>query len=77
MIHPLAENLSKLKDTELEAKILDLSRKYWQARNPMLQQQIILLLDMYNDELKTRRQKNWEQQNQNTNKDLDKLININ
>jgi len=77
MIHPLSEDLSKLKDAELENKIVELSRKYWQTRNPLVQSQITLFLDLYNEELKTRRNKLWEQQRQTTNKDLDKLININ
>jgi len=77
MIHPLAEDLTKLKDAELEVKILDLSKKYWQARNPALKQQVSLLLEMYNDELRNRRQKTWEQQRQNMDKGLDKLINVN
>jgi len=76
MLHPLAEDLSKLKDTELETKIQSLSRKYWQARNPMLQQQVAMLLEGYNQELQTRRHKNWEQQRQSLDKGLDKLINI-
>lgn len=76
MLHPLAEDLSKLKDTELETKIQSLSRKYWQARNPMLQQQVAMLLEGYNQELQTRRRKNWEQQRQSLDKGLDKLINI-
>jgi allantoicase len=77
MIHPLAEDVTKLKDAELEAKILSLSRKYWQTRNPMLQQQIAVLLEGYNQELKLRRAKAWEQQRQNMDKGLDKLINVN
>jgi len=77
MIHPLSTDLSKLKDAELESKIQELSKKYWQCRNPQLQQQVSLFLEIYNDELKTRRRKNWEQQSQNLDKGLDKLININ
>lgn len=76
-MHPLIENLSNLKDLELENKILDLSKKYWQSRNPEVQNQIIMILDMYNDELKLRRAKLWQQQYQNRDKGLDKLININ
>ena len=76
-MHPLVENLQDLKDSELENKILDLSKKYWQSRNPELQNQIIMILDMYNEELKTRRAKVWQQQYQNRDKGLDKLININ
>lgn len=77
MIHPLAEDVTKLKDAELEAKILSLSRKYWQSRNPMLQQQVAVLLEGYNQELQSRRAKTWEQQRQNMDKGLDKLINVN
>jgi hypothetical protein len=77
MFHPLAEDVTKLKDAEIEAKIQSLSRKYWQARNPMLQQQVALLLEGYNQELQSRRAKTWEQQRQNVDKGLDKLINVN
>jgi mitochondrial fission protein ELM1 len=77
MIHPLTEDVTKLKDAELEAKILSLSRKYWQTRNPMLQQQVAVLLEGYNQEFKLRRAKAWEQQRQNMDKGLDKLINVN
>jgi len=76
-MHPLIENLNDLKDSELENKILDLSKKYWQSRNPDVQNQIIMILDMYSEELKSRRAKLWQQQYQNRDKGLDKLININ
>jgi len=77
MIHPLAQDLSKLKDSEIESKIQELSRKYWQSRNPSVQQQISLFLDTYNSELTARRMKNLEQMAQNRDKDLDKLIKVN
>ena len=77
MIHPLAQDLSKLKDLEIEPKIQELGRKYWQSRNPDVQQQISLFLDTYNEELKVRRIKNIEQLAQNRDKDLDKLIKVN
>lgn len=76
-MHPLIENLNELKDSELENKILDLSKKYWQSRNPEVQNQIVMILDMYNEELKNRRAKLWQQQFQNRDKGLDKLINVN
>lgn len=76
-MHPLIENLNDLKDLELENKILDLSKKYWQSRNPEVQNQIIMILNMYNEELKNRRIKLWQQQFQNRDKGLDKLINVN
>lgn len=76
-MHPLVDDLSNLKEGELEAKMQDLGRKYWQARNPDLQHQIGLLLDVYRAELQTRRQKAYEAQFQNRDKNLDKLINVN
>jgi len=75
-MHPLIDNLTDLKDTELENKILDLSKKYWQTGNPQVQQQIIQILSMYQEELKIRRAKVWQQQYENRDKGLDKLINI-
>jgi hypothetical protein len=76
-MHPLIQDLSGLKDQELESKILDLSKKYWVARNPDLQRQIAMALDTYNEELRARRAKALEQLYQNRDKDLDKLINVN
>lgn len=76
-MHPLADDFSKLKDSEIESKIQELSKKYWQATNPSVQYQISLFLELYNEELKVRRAKIWEQQYQNRDKGLDKLINVN
>ena len=76
-MHPLVHDLSKLKDSEIESKILDLSKKYWQSSNPSVRDQISMLLDSYNEELRTRRSKLWQQQQENNDKGLDKLINVN
>jgi hypothetical protein len=76
MIHPLAEDFSQLKDAEIESRVSELSKKYWQSSNPALQNQISLFLDLYNQELKHRRAKAWQQQYQNRDKGLDKLINV-
>ena len=76
-MHPLAEDFSQLKDAEIESKILDLSKKYWSTRNPAVQNQISMLLEMYNAEMGIRRAKVWQQQYQNRDKGLDKLINVN
>jgi hypothetical protein len=76
-MHPLVHDLSKLKDSEIESKILDLSKKYWQSPNPSVRDQISMLLDSYNEELRTRRSKLWQQQQENHDKGLDKLINVN
>jgi hypothetical protein len=77
MIHPLVQDLSSLKDNEIEEKILDLSKKYWITRNPEVQFQIRMLLDQFNEELKVRRNKALQQQYENRNQELDKLIKIN
>jgi hypothetical protein len=77
MIHPLVNDLSVLKDNEIEEKILDLSKKYWITRNPEVQFQIRMLLDQFNEELRVRRNKAIQQQYENRNQELDKLIKIN
>jgi hypothetical protein len=76
MFHPLADDYMNLKETELEERIQDLSRKYFQANNPSVKQQIAIFIDIYKTELQTRRMKVWENQQKN-NKDLDKLIKVN
>ncbi len=76
MIHPLAEDFSLLKDAEIETKIQDLSKRYFQAHNLALQSQIVTLLDMYKMELANRRAKMWQEQYQKRDTDLDSLINV-
>jgi hypothetical protein len=76
-MHPLAGDFGKLKDSEIEEKILDLSKKYWATHNPAVQHQISMLLDLYNEELRDRRAKTWQQQYQNRDKGLDNLIKVN
>lgn len=76
-MHPMVDDLSQLKDTELENKVQELSRKYFQTHNPALQYQISLFLDMYRSELQSRRAKVWQEQYQKRDTDLDSLININ
>jgi hypothetical protein len=74
-MHPLAEDFSKLKDSEIENKISDLSKKYWLTTNPNVQHQISLFLDVYREELRNRQAKLW-QQHQTKSPELDKLINV-
>lgn len=76
-MHPLiGADLSNLKDTEIELKIQDLSKKYFQATNPSIRDQIVMMLDDYKNELQTRRMKQWEEQYQKRDTDLDSLINV-
>jgi hypothetical protein len=73
-MHPLAGNLSEIKDQELETKIFDLTKKYYMTTNPELRQQMSMLLDSYNEEIKKRR--NASLAKIMANKDLDKLVKV-
>ena len=75
-MHPLVGDLSSLKDAELEAKVNELTRKYFSTRNIEVQQQMVLVLDTYKEELNNRRQREYEKMMNSRNKDLDKLINV-
>ncbi len=76
MMHPLAEDYSALKDAEIENRLQDLSKKYFQTNNPAVKQQIAVFIDIYRTELSVRRAKAVEQQYQRRDKDLDKLIKV-
>ena len=77
MIHPLAEDFSQLKDIEIENRLQDLSKKYYQTQNPNIKQQIAVFIDIYKTELNSRRMKAMEQLYQKRDKDLDSLIKVN
>jgi hypothetical protein len=79
MYHPLLDSPAKLKDQDLENKILDLSRKYSIAANMgqgSVCQQIIIMLDMLKTEQSRRQQQNMSSVIKKQNKDLDDLINV-
>lgn len=76
MIHPLAEDFSQLKDADVENRLQDLSKKYWMTNNTQVRQQMTILIGLYREELSMRRQKVLQQQYQNRDKGLDKLINV-
>ena len=78
MFNPLVDSFSELKDAEIENKIVELQRKYFQAgANPQLQQQVQAIREMYKLEMQDRRSKSLQKQNQeNGDNSLDNLINI-
>lgn len=76
MFNPLVDSLEHLSDSEIDAKISELGRKYFQSHNPQVQQQLAVLLEMYKDEARTRRAKQYQKIQQNTDNGLDSLINI-
>ena len=75
-MHPLVDNLNLLKDSELENKINELTRKYFTTYNFELQRQVVIILDSYKEELSKRKQAEYEKMMNTRNKDLDKLINV-
>ena len=77
MFDPRIDNLDTFTDSEIENRIVELGRKYWMSRNPEVQQQIAIALDMYKEEASTRRAKALlKQQEQNGENPLDNLINV-
>jgi hypothetical protein len=76
-MHPLVGDLSALKDAELDLKIQDLTKKYFQSINQDVRNQIVNLLETYKEEASKRRAKALQSMMDNRDKGLDKLININ
>ena len=77
MFHPFEQNLSDLKDNELEEKVQELTRKYYQAYRlgkPELLTQISTFVTIYKDELSKRY---LERTQTELNGDLNQLINVN
>ena len=77
MFNPLLDNFDDLTDSEIENKISELSRKYFISRNPQVQQQISVILDMFKQELSSRiARARLQEQEQTGENGLDNLINI-
>lgn len=76
-MHPLTGDFEKLKDSEIESKIQDLSRKYFMTYNSDVQQQISMILNDYNQELSKRRQAALEKMMKTADKSIDNLIKVN
>ena len=76
-MHPLVNNLSELKISDLELKIAELGKKYFMTNNHDVQLQILSVLNTYQEELGVRRDIEWQKMSENREKGLDKLININ
>jgi hypothetical protein len=75
-MHPLAQNLSELKDDELHAKFQELNSKIQQAyrfRNHALLMQLQMLIEDYQNEINNRRKTLLDQKDT---KNLSSLIKI-
>jgi hypothetical protein len=75
-MHPLVANLDQLKDSELESKVTDLTKKYFMTANTELKMQIANMLESYKEALHARRAAALERVMQNQDKSLDKLIKV-
>jgi len=76
MFNPLVDDMKKLSDQQVEEKVSELGKKYWQTRNLQLRDQIASIYEMYRLEAQARRAKAYQSQSNDDN-DLDSLININ
>jgi type VI protein secretion system component VasA len=79
MFHPLEGDLSKLKDSEVESKLQELTRKYYQASrfgSQELLTQLSTFVTIYRDEMRKRQAKSLSMNNNVTNEDLGQLINV-
>ena len=79
MFHPLEEDLSQLKDSEIENKILELNKKYYQAYRlgkPDMLTQISTFITIYKDEMSKRYAEKMKTSRNQMDGDLDQLINV-
>ena len=76
-MHPLIQDFSEYKDSEIENKIGDLTRKYFQTHNVEIREQIVMMLDSFKEELGRRRQASLNKMMENRDKSLDKLVKVN
>jgi|TARA_B110000037_G_scaffold181930_1_gene209302 hypothetical protein len=78
MLNPLVDSLADLSVTELEDKVVVLQRRYFMTSNPGVQQQIQNFLEIYQEEVQTRRaiEYNRQKNSENGETGLDKLINV-
>jgi hypothetical protein len=75
MFHPLENDLSLLKDTEIEQKLIELNKKYYAAArmgSRDLLTQLSTFITIYRDELSNRYARKLKQNDD----DLDQLINV-
>lgn len=76
MFHPLEENLSEVSTSDVELKLSELNKKYYQAQrlgNNQLLTQLQTFVTIYRNELRQRAiQAKFDEEQE---KDLDQLIN--
>jgi hypothetical protein len=79
MLYPFDQDVKQLKDSDIEEKISDLTKKYNQAYRlgkPDIMNQISVFLGMYREEMSLRYAKKTEMIQKKLDGDIDQLINI-
>jgi hypothetical protein len=79
MFNPLIEDLTHLKDTDLESRMTDLNRKYsiaLKTGNGSLAMQVAVVIEAIREESLRRQSEATKKLLQKQNKDLDGLINV-
>lgn len=79
MFNPLMEDLSKLKDNEVESKVLELGKKYAIAARSGMNDvipQILVALEAYRFEMSKRSQRALQDTSTKLNGEIDGLINV-
>jgi hypothetical protein len=79
MFNPLLEDLTLIKDVELESRMVDLNKKYsiaLRTGNGMLAQQVAVVIEAIREETLRRQREATKKLLQKQNKDLDDLINV-
>tara|TARA_B110000503_G_C6974293_1_gene340472 strand:- start:108 stop:350 length:243 start_codon:yes stop_codon:yes gene_type:complete len=75
--NPLVDSFDKLTDAQVEAKSIELQKKYFMTSNSQVQFQIANILDMYRSEMQVRQARAYAKQNQDNGVNgLDNLINV-
>lgn len=77
MMHPLQTDLTELKESDIELKIQEITRKYFivaRLNNPQVLTQLSIFLTLYKEELSRRNRDRTQTELGNT--DLDQLINV-
>jgi hypothetical protein len=79
MFHPFENDLTQLKDSEIEDKILELNKKYYQAYRlgkPELLTQLTTFVTIYKQEMSRRYIEKTKSSRGQMDDDLDQLINV-
>ena len=78
-MHPLGPDLSKVTDSELQAKVMDLTKKLsasYRMGNPELTHQVRMLYDECLEEQRARESKKLEELMKSNGSDFDDIIDI-